>query len=384
MFWQNKKHKKQEDEVQMLRQQLAARDAELAALQQQISTSKQDLRQLLQHFAHKTSEITHFSALGESLELVRQKSADTATNLENEQKKLRETSSLFQQSSMILTDISAGLDHLNQTTDESVVTVNQLDEASQRIEQFTQIITEISNQTNLLALNAAIEAARAGESGRGFAVVADEVRALAGKSAEASQQIKDMVGNINQLSSATQSGFQNILTSSGSMNSSLGTIRNVIEEVVTLADNMTRVISSSSTNAHIETVKLDHVMYKVDVYQYIFGISRKSIDSFPDQHQCRLGEWYAQSQDSQIATISAFQRLQQPHEQTHLAGARALAAKSQDQHEACIAALHDMEAASHQVLSLLDEVAANYDQLTQQETPLHADVTANEGDVELF
>ncbi|MDJ0833610.1 MAG: hypothetical protein QNJ69_08835, partial [Gammaproteobacteria bacterium] len=88
--------------------------------------------------------------------------------------------------------------------------------------------------------------------------------------------------------------------------------------------------------------------------------------------------------DSQIATISAFQRLQQPHEQTHLAGARALAAKSQDQHEACIAALHDMEAASHQVLSLLDEVAANYDQLTQQETPLHADVTANEGDVELF
>ncbi len=382
MFWQKKKQQRQ-DEVQLLQQQLASRDAELAALQQQIGSAKKDLRFLLQHFAHKTSEITHFSALGVSLELVREKSAETATNLENEQKKLRETSSLFQQSGMILSDISAGLDHLNQTTDDSVVTVKQLDEASQRIEQFTQIITEISNQTNLLALNAAIEAARAGESGRGFAVVADEVRALAGKSAEASQQIKEMVESINQLSGATQSGFQNILASSSSMNSSLDTIRNVIEEVVGLADNMTRVISSSSINAFIETVKLDHVMYKVDIYQYIFGISNKQIDSFPDQHQCRLGQWYEQSRDSQISSIAAFQQLKQPHEQTHHAGNRALAAKQQDRHEDCIAALHDMEAASHQVLSLLDQVAARYDEMTQRETPTDTDVS-NDGDVELF
>ncbi len=382
MFWQNNKLKRQENKVQDLQQQLADKDAELAALQQQVNDSKQDLRCLLQHFAHKTSEITHFSALGASLELVRQKSAVTAGNLENEQNKLRETSSLFQQSSMILSDISAGLDHLNQTTDDSVVTVNQLDEASQRIEQFTQIITEISNQTNLLALNAAIEAARAGESGRGFAVVADEVRGLAGKSAEASQQIKEMVGSINQLSDATQSGFHNILASSSSMNASLATIRNVIEEVVTLADNMTRIISSSSTNALIETLKLDHVMYKVDIYQYIFGIGNKPLDSFPDQHQCRLGEWYNQSRDDQISTIAAFRRLQKPHEQTHRAGSRALAAKSQDQHEACIAALHDLEAASHQVLSLLDEVATDYDQMIQQETASGVDAP-DDDEVEL-
>lgn len=91
----------------------------------------------------------------------------------------------------------SALNELSKAISDISSAVTQLDSDTRNISQIINVITDIADQTNLLALNAAIEAARAGEHGRGFAVVAEEVRSLASKTQLSTQQIQNLISELN-------------------------------------------------------------------------------------------------------------------------------------------------------------------------------------------
>ena len=93
-------------------------------------------------------------------------------------------------------DTLAGMQEINAKVNDTARKILALGEKSQSIGNITKLIDGIADQTNLLALNAAIEAARAGEVGRGFAVVAQEVRKLAERSSESTEEIRQLINEI--------------------------------------------------------------------------------------------------------------------------------------------------------------------------------------------
>jgi methyl-accepting chemotaxis protein len=81
--------------------------------------------------------------------------------------------------------------------------IGSLSKKSAEIGNVTSVITSLTQKTSLLALNAAIIASQAGEHGRAFAVVADEIRTLAHESSTSTEEIYQIIEEIQGFIKAT-------------------------------------------------------------------------------------------------------------------------------------------------------------------------------------
>lgn len=128
--------------------------------------------------------------------------------------------------------------------------IEQLETSSSKIGDVTNLIVEVAGQTRLLALNATIEAARAGDAGKGFAVVADEVGRLAGQTTNATEEISNIIGSVqNEVQHATQAinKIDDIISQIHSIQTEVTeTVSNQEASTVEIANNVSGIVEGSS------------------------------------------------------------------------------------------------------------------------------------------
>lgn len=138
--------------------------------------------------------------------------------------------------------------------------IEEIQEKSVSITEFSDVISNISEKTSLLALNAAIEAARAGESGRGFAVVAEEISKLAAQAASS-------VSQINTLSEEALESIQNGGTQVAKL---IALLQEIIQEVSVIfekASDIVPLIQDQKTRTDIIYVEIEEITSLVESIQ---------------------------------------------------------------------------------------------------------------------
>lgn len=165
--------------------------------------------------------------------------------------------SAIEEMSASLTEVAGNTSQASQISEKASVKandtadiLNQLGESAERIGKVVELIKGIAAQTNLLALNATIEAASAGEAGRGFAVVANEVKALANQSAEATEEIRAQIEEIQVNTATSVKATQEITGIIGEINDINTMIANAVEEQTATTNEIATSISDVATGAN--------------------------------------------------------------------------------------------------------------------------------------
>ncbi len=345
-------------EISALQAKLAEQEARTAALSSELGEARQQLGITQATAAHNAEMHRQLHVFGDSLKLVQQSLAALASSMKQERNVSSEASEAVECSVQAVERLDSSVRLLADKNHQTALAVVTLSSRAAEIGNFVKMIREIADQTNLLALNAAIEAARAGEAGRGFAVVADEVRKLAERTTQATSQIGTLVNAVQGETARVQSQLDITPEQLAAFADDGAEARRNIGALQNISHTLGRTISSVALSSFVETAKVDHLVFKMEIYKVLMGMSDKDESDFTSHQQCRLGKWYYEGDGAEsFSSLPGYRELEPHHVAVHANGVEAVRAHLGGNPAAAARALASMESASMKVVENLERMA---------------------------
>jgi len=166
----------------------------------------------------------------------------------------------------VINNVLQDIRRIEQAVNDVSGVVTHLDAESAKVNSVVSVIKEVAEQINLLALNAAIEAARAGEQGRGFAVVADEVRKLAEHTTRSTQEISEILKNMQNGARDAVKGVKNAVeqvsfgaTHAGEAEISIREIETSSSQAVAMVNEISEAIREQGSASAQIAEQVEHI-----------------------------------------------------------------------------------------------------------------------------
>ncbi|MCE5181498.1 MAG: CZB domain-containing protein [Betaproteobacteria bacterium] len=117
-------------------------------------------------------------------------------------------------------------------------------------------------------------------------------------------------------------------------------------------------IAASALRSFVEVAKIDHLVYKFEIYKIFMCLSHKDAGDFANHTHCRLGKWYSEGEGRDcFSQLPGYREMEHPHKIFHDSGTASLRYFKDGEYEKGFAAIDEMESASMDVLANLERMA---------------------------